>query len=509
MTSEGGMPNAWIENSGNDIPLLSLSVSGIPTDWETNLPNTVVMTPNQVIGLPINIIPSIGWDGSSIVATVSVTHPIIGTQTIDLTIVDSNISFLETPVVSGIFTDTKVISLSQVNSSPEGLDSTIVSIRDNQATITFPSTRTNTSFTDSNIEVNMHIIGYQLPQVFASCSITKSSLSELGLVSLTGKIGTCQITASQQEIAFGSLVLTTNRGEIIPTSNTQFTIPAGETRTYDINVSNWKPAAGIFSTTIKVIDSYGRELTSHSQTTTARSTGWNIGISEISANDDIKIGITRTSYERLVGVICKLEVTSSNNLFAETYIIDIGGIDYAPTIRIDNPNVLKTDDTIYAKLGCESPYDIDDNPDDDEAQTFYTESKEETIQTSDVAISIAIAVILVVIAYFAGLMGVNNARATTTRTVRDESIENLEDSNEESIDIDEELDDFSFQIEEDSIDDVGLQTEEEEVIDLPEEIEVDDSASGRLASLRDEILDDGPVKDSRPLRDRMDDFFNR
>ena len=115
-------------------------------------------------------------------------------------------------------------------------------------------------------------------------------------------------------------------------------------------------------------------------------------------------------------------MTSSNNLFAETYIIDIGGIDYAPTIRIDNPNVLKTDDTIYAKLGCESPYDIDDNPDDDEAQTFYKESKQETIQTSDVAISIAIAVILVVIAYFAGLMGVNNARATTTRTVRDETL---------------------------------------------------------------------------------------
>ena len=54
-----------------------------------------------------------------------------------------------------------------------------------------------------------------------------------------------------------------------------------------------------------------------------------------------------------------------------------------------------------------------------------------------------------------------------------------------------------------------MQTEEEEVIDIPEEIEVDDSASGRLASLRSEILDDGPVKDSRPLRDRMDDFFKR
>ena len=509
VTNEGGMPNAWIENLGNDIPLLSLSVSGIPTDWETNLPNTVVMTPNQVIGIPINVIPSNGWDGSSIIATVSVSHPVIGTQTIDLTIVNSNISFLETPVVSGIFTDTRVISLSQINSSPEGVDSTIVSISDNQATITFPSTRTNTSFTDSNIEVNMHVIGYQLPQVSASCSITKSSLDELGLVSLTGKIGTCQITASQQEIAVGSLVLTTNRGEIIPINGVQFTVPAGETRTYDLNVSNWKPAAGIFTTTIKVIDSYGRELTSDSQTTTARSTGWNIGISEISANDDIRIGITRTSYERLVGVICKLEVTSSNNLFAETYIIDIGGIDYAPTIRIDSPDVLKTDDTITARLGCESPYDIDDNPDDDEAQTFYKESKQEIIQTSDVAISIAIAVILVVIAYFAGFMGVNSGRTTTTRKVRDETVEKLEESVEENIDIDEELDDFSFQLEEDSNDDVGLQIEEEEVIDIPEEIEVDDSASGRLASLRSEILDDGPVKDSRPLRDRMDDFFNR
>ena len=116
VTNEGGMPNAWIENSGNDIPLLSLSVSGIPNDWETNLPNTVVMTPNQVIGIPINIIPSTAWDGSSIVATISVTHPVIGTKAIDLTIVNSNISFLETPVVSGIFTDTKVISLSQINS---------------------------------------------------------------------------------------------------------------------------------------------------------------------------------------------------------------------------------------------------------------------------------------------------------------------------------------------------------------------------------------------------------
>ena len=57
-------------------------------------------------------------------------------------------------------------------------------------------------------------------------------------------------------------------------------------------------------------------------------------------------------------------------------------------------------------------------------------------------------------------MGVNSGRTTTTPKIRDETVEKLEESVEENIDIDEELDDFSFQIEEDSNDDVGLQIEE-------------------------------------------------
>ena len=54
-----------------------------------------------------------------------------------------------------------------------------------------------------------------------------------------------------------------------------------------------------------------------------------------------------------------------------------------------------------------------------------------------------------------------------------------------------------------------IELDDDEPISIEETVvqEPDYSASGRLASLRDE-LDDDKVIERRPLRDRMDDFFN-
>ena len=70
------------------------------------------------------------------------------------------------------------------------------------------------------------------------------------------------------------------------------------------------------------------------------------------------------------------------------------------------------------------------------------------------------------------------------------------------------MDDFSIEIEEDGL--------EKEIIEIQEEEELEDSqtnlidqssASGRLASLRDEMMSDDKPVDSRPITDRMADFF--
>ena len=71
---------------------------------------------------------------------------------------------------------------------------------------------------------------------------------------------------------------------------------------------------------------------------------------------------------------------------------------------------------------------------------------------------------------------------------------------------DDEIDDFNIEIEEESTTNEVIEIiEDEEDIDS---VEVEDySASGRLASLRDEILTDDKPVDTRPISDRMADFF--
>ena len=75
--------------------------------------------------------------------------------------------------------------------------------------------------------------------------------------------------------------------------------------------------------------------------------------------------------------------------------------------------------------------------------------------------------------------------------------------------MDEEIDDLSFEIAEDN-------NFTEEIIEVIEHDEAEptisnetdqSSASGRLASLRAEIMTDEKPTDTRPISDRMADFF--
>ena len=95
------------------------------------------------------------------------------------------------------------------------------------------------------------------------------------------------------------------------------------------------------------------------------------------------------------------------------------------------------------------------------------------------------------------------AKKTVQNTVTPDSNDKGEEINASQED---EIDDFSIEIEEKStVNEVIEIIEDEEALD-PVEVE-DYSASGRLASLRDEILTDDKPVDTRPISDRMADFF--
>lgn len=257
-----------------------------------------------------------------------------------------------------------------------------------------------------------------------------------------------------------------------------------------------------------VIDTYGREITAKQTEVVARASGWNVGISEITANENIRVSISRTSYERLIGVTCTLSIDSPDNSWTSERIVDIGGLDRAPIIEFNNPGVFDDDDEIRAEFRCASPYDIDDNPDDDTAKAFYKSADSTIIESSQVAFSVLTIIVVLSVAYLAGILTTNKPRGVKPKKVVEDVLTTESDDEEEEIipPQNDEIDDFSLELEqESSANDVIEIIEDEDETD-PVEVE-DHSASGRLASLRDEILTDDKPVDSRPISDRMADFF--
>ena len=224
---------------------------------------------------------------------------------------------------------------------------------------------------------------------------------------------------------------------------------------------------------------------------------------------DITVGISRESatYQRLIGVTCKLTITKSLDVNVATVIVDIGGAEYAPVIVIKDPGDIEDGEQIEATIRCNAPYDIDNNPSDDSKSADYNEESSLRVSGGEILTTILVASILVVIAFFAGLLQIKDEKdEPKTTNVEIKETEKVV----EEIKVEEEIDDFNFEFEEE------IEEQLEEVIDLDEDPviieetvqkEPDNSASGRLASLRDE-LDDDDVIERRPLRDRMDDFFN-
>jgi hypothetical protein len=506
--SQESMPTTWIENTGNDLAILNLNVIGVPNDWTVNYPETMVVSPGQVIGLPIGLLPSTTWDGSTISIDIAVTHPVLGTQSITMNLKQSDFAFTSSPVISGVVGELATIS----TTNDEVSVTNDISLSDSTLVVMIPNTKQNITLNslDGIDEYYIHSAGYTLPEYTASCSFISSSMSELGMMILSDKIGSCSLTAAQDTRFSGSVVVLTNAGENVPLERSQFSIAQDQSSTFDINTSNWKPEAGSLTLTLLVVDSYGREIVVETTEVISRSDGWNIGISEMTAEENIRIALTRTSYQRLVGVTCTIILDSPDNPWTQSIIVDIGGIDYAPTIEIKDPGVFSSNDEIRAEFRCTSPYDIDDNPDDDTAEAFYQPPKSEIIESSQVIFSLFTIVIILGGAYFAGLLTANKPRNTkpaksneepsiTETTEQDDKIEDI---------VEEDIDDFSLEIEQDSNEDIV------EIIDLDESESTisqsidDSSASGRLASLRDEIMTDDKPVDTRPISDRMADFFN-
>ena len=515
VNEQGGMPTAWVENLGNDIATLDVRLFGLPNDWIKNAPNTIVIAPGQILGLPFDIVPPSDWDGQSMVVNFEIEHPSLGISSMAITVENSSFSFSSSPVLSGISDRNMTIDYNgdlELTSQDTNID---FSQDSGLMSITLPSSRMNFTLADpqdSSLEYVIHLDGRTLPEVTGNCNLEENSFDNLGMVPISGKVGQCQLFASNEETLRGTIILISNSGIQVPISDSGVVLGKSQNQTIDINLSSWSTDAGTIELKLMFIDNYGRIIAEDAVTVVSRSSGWNIGIANFNADGDIKIDISRTEYNRLIGVTCKLKVSAATSNWEETLVVDIGGLEFAPKLVIDDPGDLVNDgEKLTAVISCASPYDIDDNPEDDISTTTFSKSSTINVGISDVIVAIGISIVLVVIAFFAGLLQVREDQSEKKIKQSSEKIVTEIEQIEEVESI-EEIDDFSMEFDEDleNISDDVIDLDEETTPSVDEEIvrELDTSASGRLASLRDE-LDDENIIEKRPIKDRMDEFFNR
>ena len=519
VSQDGGYPTAWVENRGNDIALLSFSVSGLPEGWTTGQGSQLVLAPNEVRGIPLSLVPASDWDSQRFLVTIHVNHPLLGILSHDMEVESSSISFSQSPVVDAYIGIERSVSLFGASGSAWVFTSSLDLVEQNNHLVFEQPTSSgefNVQYTNGTNEGNLslYLISRAYPEASSTCSLTSQSLQNLGKSTLEGTIGTCELTAGDTDDLRAVMTAMTSDGKQIPLNKEAWFVSAGGNMSIDISVDQWNPDPGIFSIQILILDQYGRTLSVIEQDVIAREENWNVGISSLSSDGSITIGISRVGYTLLDSSTCRLSVESDSGWSIE-YDVDVANSDTAPIFFIEDPGVLEKDDEITATIACETPFDVDDDPDDNTKSIYYQPSNVLSVSSSDAGWIVGIAAAVLALAWFGGLIAPRQKReegmqeSTSKDPLKLDEAAKKEDEIEEVI---EEIDAIS--IVEENIDlETPIEIDEEllptniEVFEAP--VEEDDTASGRLASLRSELGDGEQAEPSEPLEDRMNRFFGK
>ena len=219
------------------------------------------------------------------------------------------------------------------------------------------------------------------------------------------------------------------------------------------------------------------------------------------------MGIDREGYEIMEGSICQVDIAKTDGKWQKSFAVDVYGSKYAPSVQIDRPDKIDDDAEVTATISCLAPWDVDDDSTDNSMKVYADNLPLVTYESSDLYWTGGIALVLIVLAYFGGVLNLRKPEPKLVKkeepVIRKEVVEETKPDEEIVID-DMSLGEEPFEEE--------PPEEEEEVEIEPEEevIDIDDSsASGRLSALRREIKTDlDPVSEPEDdISSRLDAFL--
>ena len=500
VSSEGGYPLAWMENSGNTMSYVAIDLESLPAGWTISGEQSASLSPHEIRGIPFEIIPPSDWNQESFDISIRVDHPDLGLYNGIITVQHSNISFSSSPVLSGSSGSTQAFTLHS-NSKIVTTTSGETMYQDEYRVILEEGVRF-ASVSSSNDLIQYVNIGSSLAQVSASCQFVSNAFEDLGRTPLTGVAVSCSVTGDIYEQTRLTFIASTSTGQTIPLDMNSFTIQRNETKVVNLSVSQWDPVPGQLTIRVVGYDGNGHEVISIETPQVSRESNWNVGIASFSATGDLDIAITRSNYEILGEINCIITVTSSTSSYRTERIVDVEGSQFAPIVKIKNPDI-SDKESLTATIGCDSPFDIDDNPDDDTATAIYVEESESLVTTNNLLWGSTLT-ILIVGTYLLIMQKkdtlriqeqLRNKPKTTLSSVKQQETTQIDSEVEDDITIEE--------IQEEVI--------EEEPVSLVEEIpelETDLSPSSRLDSIRQELDPGEEIVDTTSIEERMSKFFD-
>ena len=524
VNEQGGYPTAWIENQGNDIAMLTVDLDGLPEGWSTQQGSQVILAPGEVAGIPMNLIPATDWNQQRMLLTININHPLLGVQSHTIEVEYSHVSFSSSPVVDAYLgTDqsilyTEVVGKAVTFGGPLNVQTTTQAVSFTQPTSSGEYLLT-WSTGDENGNLSMYAVARQYPDSSMTCEFLADVFDDLGKSEVKGTVATCVLTAGPTEDLRAVFTLVNSIGERIQITDESLIVSAGQEETVNISLVGWDPQPGLFDVMLTGYDQYGRNLADVQTSVIAREQGWNVGISSLTSDGDINIGIKRNGYDLLEGAVCELLVEAEGG-WSTTYIVDVAYAEYAPVIQIKNPNSIERDEKVTATLGCSLPFDVDDNPEDDSLSTYYKPANILAVSSSEIGWIVGVAGLMVAVAWLLGAVQIGSKsqamRPSEKKPAKRPQTEENSQSKTQTEQLEEE-DDMQMEVvvspTEDSVPEEELSIgESEPVVEVFDEIEAepeseDDTASGRLANLRQEIGGDQVDDRQGSIEDRMKRFF--
>lgn len=500
VSSVGGYPLAWIENTGNDVPEIDIEVLNLPQGWVVNVDSPMMLTPGEVQGLPISLIPPQDWNKASFAINLQITHSELGQEMKEFTVHSSNLSFNSTPVLwsrSGM-----QLSVDVTNEGISSIEETNGIQSGSSYSFLIPSGIQHLNLTDGQDQIQLVLIGKESPRMSASCSFINEAFNDLGKTSTSGEIITCDVQGDSLANTRLSFVVTTSRGDIIPLQSSSFAIPFNQTMFANLSVENWDPSPGSFTLHVTGYDEYGNTISTISKDLTSRESGWNIGISSISAKGDINVALSRTNYAVLEEAVCVLVVESLESDYKAEVLIDFAGNQFSPNVRID-ANGLQDKEQLKATIGCNSPFDVDDDESDDSNSIIYEAEAASAISSTNLVWGGSVTLLLVGMYLFILQRKDNEIVSDMMKEQNKKPAENSkpQPKQKEPVQQEEENDDISF--EQEVVEDIPLQ--EAMIEEIP--LEEDETASGRLDSIRKELNPDEEDQEQSSIEERMSKFF--